>query len=655
MPLPSYLTRVFMGHTIGEKQGFRDYEWDRSVAVDIDGDGRQEVIVSGLQIGVGNARTESRPLLVLSYDGNGLVDATERFLPDKPSTILTRNFIVADFNGDGIQDVFVNNHGTEGTDPFPGEQNRLLLSTGNGTYSDKSGNLPQLTDFSHGSVAADFDGDGDVDLYVNNLGEDDNTGSYILLNDGSGRFGAPIFYGRDDHFSDNTKTFLSSYHANLMDADADGLPDIYFGQTSSWNNGPVFAGFSYLKNDGKGNFTLIFDEELGRNVPSPSSIDNSSEFTVSGDVDNDGDLDLLVLWSIHAPANGTFIQYLRNDGIQGYTDASMEIAGQAGGQMLEAHGGQPLLNLVDLEGDGDLDIVFSNYNESFTGQVTFWFANDGAGHFSRIDEDLFPATESYEFADVNGDWIADAVYAVADWNPPPDLTIKGPPSGNDYAAVQIAVINEAVSRTGWQTNDRIAGGNGNDSLTGLGGNDQLNGNGGLDTAIYRGAREDYDVGRSAGNTISVLDKIAGRDGSDTLFNFERVHFSDGTLAFDTAGAAGQAYRIYQAAFDRTPDTAGLSHWIKAMDTGMSLQSAADGFVSSAEFQALYGTNVSNQAFVEQLYQNVLGRAGEQAGIDFWTGRMAANVSRAEVLAGFSESAENIAGVAPAIADGIWYV
>lgn len=150
-----------------------------------------------------------------------------------------------------------------------------------------------------------------------------------------------------------------------------------------------------------------------------------------------------------------------------------------------------------------------------------------------------------------------------------------------------------------------------------------------------------------------------------LKNFERIRVEYaggaayekyvGTLALDFDGTAGQAYRIYQAAFDRTPDTAGLSHWIKALDNGMTLQTAANGFVSSAEFQALYGPNISDEAFVGQLYQNVLGRAGEQAGIDYWGGRMAAGVSRAEVLAGFSESAENIAGVAPAIADGIWYV
>ncbi|WP_436001158.1 DUF4214 domain-containing protein, partial [Rhizobium sp. LjRoot30] len=154
--------------------------------------------------------------------------------------------------------------------------------------------------------------------------------------------------------------------------------------------------------------------------------------------------------------------------------------------------------------------------------------------------------------------------------------------------------------------------------------------------------------------IDIADNISGRDGMDRLSNIERVRFADGTLAFDTDGNAGQAYRIYQAAFDRTPDAAGLTFWVKTLDAGKGLLGAADGFVTSTEFQTLYGTNISNQAFVEQLYQNVLGRAGEEAGIDFWTDRMTNGVSRAEVLAGFSESAENIAGVAPAIADGIWY-
>ena len=60
---------------------------------------------------------------------------------------------------------------------------------------------------------------------------------------------------------------------------------------------------------------------------------------------------------------------------------------------------------------------------------------------------------------------------------------------------------------------------------------------------------------------------------------------------------------------------------------------ADGFVFSAEFQNTYG-NLSNQGFVEQLYHNVLDRAGEAAGV---AGRTAAlnsgQMDRGDVLAG----------------------
>ena len=135
---------------------------------------------------------------------------------------------------------------------------------------------------------------------------------------------------------------------------------------------------------------------------------------------------------------------------------------------------------------------------------------------------------------------------------------------------------------------------------------------------------------------------------------DRLQFQNGTLAFDFDGTAGESYRIYQAAFDRTPDNAGLSYWIQSMDAGKSLLEVAAGFVASAEFAAVYGANSSNESFVSKLYENVLGRAGEAAGISYWQGELDGGASRAAVLAGFSESGENITGVAPAIADGIWY-
>ena len=53
----------------------------------------------------------------------------------------------------------------------------------------------------------------------------------------------------------------------------------------------------------------------------------------------------------------------------------------------------------------------------------------------------------------------------------------------------------------------------------------------------------------------------------TLQNVERIAFDDGIIAFDDDGLAGQAYRLYQACFDRIPDALGLGFWIKQLDAG----------------------------------------------------------------------------------------
>lgn len=190
---------------------------------------------------------------------------------------------------------------------------------------------------------------------------------------------------------------------------------------------------------------------------------------------------------------------------------------------------------------------------------------------------------------------------------------------------------------------------GNDVFTLTAGSDVVDGLGGRDIAIMNGGRASFAVSKS-GDTISVTGM-----GSDRLVNIERLVFSDGTLAFDLDGVAGQAYRIYQAAFDRTPDTAGLAYWINAMDEGLSLADVAGDFVASAEFTAIFGSGPSSNAFVTGLYRNVLGRDGEAAGVAYWTNELEKGASRASVLYSFSESSENVVCVAPAIADGIWFV
>jgi hypothetical protein len=168
------------------------------------------------------------------------------------------------------------------------------------------------------------------------------------------------------------------------------------------------------------------------------------------------------------------------------------------------------------------------------------------------------------------------------------------------------------------------------------------------TAALSGAHTQYTVAQgSSGLTIS------GNGVTESLGNVDRVAFSDGYLAFDIHGDAGQAYRLYQAAFNRVPDVAGLGFNIHSLDVGLSLADVAQQFISSAEFQHTYG-NPDDDAWVTLLYQNVLHRAPEQAGFAFHLWELSVGLTRAQQLAEFSESPENQANVIGQIQNGIFY-
>jgi hypothetical protein len=111
-------------------------------------------------------------------------------------------------------------------------------------------------------------------------------------------------------------------------------------------------------------------------------------------------------------------------------------------------------------------------------------------------------------------------------------------------------------------------------------------------------------------------------------------------------------RLYDAALDRLPDRGGFEFWVGALQKGGALSSLASGFLSSEEFAARFGdASADDAAFVDRLYQNVLGRAGEAEGRAFWGDSLGKGCTRAEVLAAFSESAEHVALSAAAVGDG----
>jgi hypothetical protein len=119
-------------------------------------------------------------------------------------------------------------------------------------------------------------------------------------------------------------------------------------------------------------------------------------------------------------------------------------------------------------------------------------------------------------------------------------------------------------------------------------------------------------------------------------------------SFDIAGDPGFLYRLYQAAFDRAPDTEGLTFNLHLLETGLNHDQMASAFAASPEFTNLHGDGVActDVQFVTALYEDVLHRAPDAPGLAGWDNYLASGVDRGSVLIGFSESVENHAMVDP---------
>ncbi len=115
--------------------------------------------------------------------------------------------------------------------------------------------------------------------------------------------------------------------------------------------------------------------------------------------------------------------------------------------------------------------------------------------------------------------------------------------------------------------------------------------------------------------------------------------SDLRAGADNTGNVDPVARLYSAYFLRSPDPGGFRYWVGKKRSGSTVSAISNTFAGSSEFKNRYGS-LSNGAFVNLVYQNVLGRAGEPSGVTFWTNQLnAGKKTRGQVMANFSESSE----------------
>lgn len=136
--------------------------------------------------------------------------------------------------------------------------------------------------------------------------------------------------------------------------------------------------------------------------------------------------------------------------------------------------------------------------------------------------------------------------------------------------------------------------------------------------------------------------VASAEGLDDISGQKGIFKPNLINEFNVGQNSGRVYRIYQAAFNREPDEAGLQYWIDSMNyRGLSLRDVSNGFIGSDEFKSLYGVSPSNEQFITKLYANVLHRLPDQGGYNYWLSLLSSGaIDKTDALIHFSESPEN---------------
>lgn len=190
------------------------------------------------------------------------VDHTSELLADQTGCISPRKVIVADFNGDGVPDVFVACHGTD-LYPLPagytsGETPRILLSQPDGTYKNVAAGI---NCYCHGAAAAEMRGDGYADIVVADPVVHGQP--FYLVNNRDGTF-TPDYGRMPPATAPNTACApscnLGVWSVELVDIDGTGHFDLWLGGSDDHTLGGFAS--SLFRNPGSGDFSSTAAEVL---------------------------------------------------------------------------------------------------------------------------------------------------------------------------------------------------------------------------------------------------------------------------------------------------------------------------------------------------------------------------------------------------------
>lgn len=480
-----------------------------AATADFDGDGRIEFVPTLFSF-PGDQFFQLQ-VLEVQDDGSFLNIAPQLFGGDETIPVMEfgRNLVIRDFNNDGFDDLFIADHGFD-ADPFPGQSNIVALSDGLGGLVPAGFQFEDEPQFTHSVAVGDFNGDGNADFFVGNLGVDD---AYIatLLPNGN------VVQDRFD-IGNDVNQFVYSLAADL---DGDGIDEL------------ILGGDNNIDREAR---NVVVNLEGGtplvRELPTLTSLSGTFDASRGAitldietlDLNGDGRLDLLLMATGVDPFyQGFDFQALQQTANGGFVDVTSRYFD--GQQVANAVvDGAPLEIIIsDLDVDGDEDILLVGF---FPNDLTI-FERDG-GSFTAGDR--FGGFGSAAVADIDGDFAPEIVQFEQGRVTVLDSGLQGVPVTPDGVRITGEIIDgdgDANNLTGTDANDSIdggagadmidggrgadllIGGAGADTLTGRGGKDTLEGNGGRDMLSGNGGKDHLNGGGGR-------DRLEGNGGKDTL-------------------------------------------------------------------------------------------------------------------------------------------
>lgn len=164
-----------------------------------------------------------------------------------------------------------------------------------------------------------------------------------------------------------------------------------------------------------------------------------------------------------------------------------------------------------------------------------------------------------------------------------------------------------------------------DTIVAVVGDDVLDGQAGNDVVQFSGLRSSYKL-----NVTGSSLQVTGSEGNDRLLNIERLKFSDMSVNLTVQAAASSIAasdlksleELYVAFFNRVPDADGLAYWISRFKDGIAVKQIAESFYNAGiafSAQTGYSATMSNEAFINLVYKNVLGRSNgaDSDGLAYW--------------------------------------